>query len=104
MIKKIIWIAAAALVVYLLVVGVPKLIEGERVKEKARNAEMEQQANQRANAIVGGGGGGGRAGSGRGPNMPSMDNATRALNRSADESQQNEEEQTPPPADQDQQQ
>ena len=58
MLKKIILIAAALLIAYLLVVGVPRWIGKEKAAESQRNDLMEEQANRRANSIVPGAAGG----------------------------------------------
>lgn len=101
MLKKIILIAAALLIAYLLVVGVPRWIGKEKAAESQRNDQMEEQANRRANSIAPGANGGGGPG---GDNIRrARQNAAFSVNRSADETEANDESENPPPSEEEQQ-
>jgi len=86
----------ALAVAYLLVFGIPRMIEKERKAESQRNTEMEERAQERAKAATTPRLTGGRAGFGGEYTERALDNSERAANRSAEEIEENEEEPAPP--------
>jgi hypothetical protein len=98
MIKTIIWILAAALLGYLLIVVVPGMIRDKKEAEIERASALEQKAQQKAEGIAAPASGSGGGGGFRTPQTDkARENAGRASFRSDRELEQMERDEQPPP-------